>query len=185
MKGFLMGVIATLVVLSATVYLYFARGFAPVATSAPPMPFEKELARLALHARMDKEMPKAVPIEADEGNYLAGARLYLVHCASCHGLPGKPETAIARGEFPEPPQLFSDKGVTDDPPGETYWKTAGGIRLTGMPAFRESLSTTQIWQLSLLLAHADKLPPSVLAALKAPSGPEGAAADPSPVQPSR
>jgi thiosulfate dehydrogenase len=48
--------------------------------------------------------------------------------------------------------------VTDDPPAESYWKVAGGIRMTGMPGFGKSLSTTQMWQVSLLLAHADKLP---------------------------
>jgi hypothetical protein len=50
------------------------------------------------------------------------------------------------------------KGVTDDPPGETYWKVSGGIRITGMPGFVSSLSSTQMWQVSLLLANADKLP---------------------------
>ena len=139
------------------------------------MPFEKSLARLALHARLDRDMPKTVPIEADEANYLAGAHLYVEHCASCHGVPGRPETAIAQGEFPKPPQLFRGKGVTDDLPGETYWKTANGIRLTGMPGFAKNLSTTEMWQLSLLLANADKLPPSVLAALAGPPEPRGPA----------
>lgn len=171
MKGFFAGVVVTLVVLAAGGYLYFAGGFAPVATSAPPMPFEKTLASWALHARIEREMPKTVPIQADEANYLAGAHLYVEHCASCHGTPGRPETAIAQGEFPKPPQLFRGKGVTDDLPGETYWKIANGIRLTGMPGFGKSLSTTQVWQLSLLLANADKLPASVLAALAAPPEP--------------
>lgn len=139
MKGFMTGVVVTLMCLAAGVYVYFARGFAPVATGAPPMPFEKKFARLALHARLEKEMPRTVPIEATEAHYLAGAQAYLEHCAVCHGLPGRPETAIARGEFPKPPQLFEGKGVTDDPPGETYWKTANGIRLTGMPGFEASL----------------------------------------------
>jgi mono/diheme cytochrome c family protein len=54
--------------------------------------------------------------------------------------------------------------VSDDPPGETYWKAANGIRLTGMPAFKDTLTDTQIWQVSLLLANADKpLPPRALA----------------------
>ena len=54
-------------------------------------------------------------------------------------------------------------GVSDDPPGETFWKVANGIRLTGMPEFNEILTTTQIWQVSLLLANADKpLPPAAL-----------------------
>jgi mono/diheme cytochrome c family protein len=171
-------VVVTLAVLMAGAYSYFAGGFAPVATSAPPMPFEQRLARLALHARIEKEMPKSVPIAADDANYLAGATLYVEHCAPCHGLPGRPETAIAKGEFPRPPQLFRGKGVTDDEAGETYWKTANGIRLTGMPGFSNSLTTTQIWQLSLLLANADKLPASALAVLapaaEAKEPPQGA-----------
>jgi mono/diheme cytochrome c family protein len=63
--------------------------------------------------------------------------------------------------FPKPPQFFQGQGVTDDPVGETYWKAKNGIRLTGMPAYGPSLSEQQLWQASLLLAHADKLPPSV------------------------
>jgi thiosulfate dehydrogenase len=30
--------------------------------------------------------------------------------------------------------------------------------MTGMPGFEKTLSTTQMWQVSLLLANADKLP---------------------------
>jgi hypothetical protein len=30
--------------------------------------------------------------------------------------------------------------------------------MTGMPGFGKALSTTQMWQVSLLLANADKLP---------------------------
>lgn len=174
MKWFMMGMVVALVCVAAATYTYFAKGFAPVATGAPAMPFEKRLARLALHARIEKEIPRTVPIEAGETHYLAGAHTYLEHCAVCHGLPGKPETAIARGEFPRPPQLFEGKGVTDDPPGETYWKTANGIRLTGMPGFAKSLPETQIWEVALLLANADKLPGSVTVVLKGQSDPAGA-----------
>lgn len=57
-------------------------------------------------------------------------------------------------------------GVSDDPPGETYWKVANGIRLSGMPAYKDVLNETQMWQVSLLLANADKpLPPSVVSIL--------------------
>ena len=59
---------------------------------------------------------------------LAGAQIYKENCAVCHGLPGQPATAIARGMFPKPPALMQGKGVTDDEPGETYWKVVHGIR---------------------------------------------------------
>jgi mono/diheme cytochrome c family protein len=177
-KGFVLGVIATVLLFCGGVYAYFAGGFAPVGTAAQAMPFEKKLARMALHARVEKEMPKSAPIEGSEANYLAGAHGYIENCAVCHGLPNKAKTAIAAGEFPRPPQLFTGHGVTDDSAGETYWKTANGIRLTGMPAFKDSLSETEMWQISLLLANADKLPPTVTAALTeqpSPTAPPAAA----------
>lgn len=167
-KNFILGVIVAVVVIAAGVYFYFATGSAPVATSAQPMPFEGMLANKALHAKIDKEMPRTVPIAADDANYAGGAKVYRENCAVCHGLPGQPQTAIAAGEFPTPPRLFHGKGVTDDPAGETYWKVDNGIRLTGMPGFGKSLSTTQMWQVSLLLANADKLPASVQQTLAAP-----------------
>ncbi len=170
MGKFVFGLIVGLIVIPLGVYVYFSTGIAPVATSAPPMPFEKRLAGMALHARQEKEMPKTVPIAADETTYAVGAQVYKEHCAVCHGLPGVPQTAIAKGMFPKPPKLMEGTGVTDDPPGETYWKVAGGIRMTGMPGFDKDLSTTQMWQVSLLLANADKLPASVKDSLAVPPG---------------
>jgi thiosulfate dehydrogenase len=168
-KTFLIGLIVGLIVVPLCVYIYFATGGAPVATAASPMPFEKTLANAALHARVDKEMPKTVPVPADESNFIAGANVYRENCAVCHGFPGGTPTAISRGMYPKPPKLLEGKGVTDDPPGETYWKVANGIRLTGMPSFSESLSQTQMWQVSLLVANADKLPDSVKSALYRPA----------------
>jgi mono/diheme cytochrome c family protein len=79
--------------------------------------------------------------------------------------------------FPIPPQLWEkDEMVTDDPAGVTYWKVSNGIRMTGMPAFGETLTPTQMWQISLLLAKADKLPAQAQAALSKPT--EEAAATP-------
>ena len=70
--------------------------------------------------------------------------------------------------FPRPPELFKGTGVTDDPAGETYWKVSNGIRLSGMPAYGNTLSKDQMWQVSLLLANADKLPPPVRDNLQKP-----------------
>jgi thiosulfate dehydrogenase len=183
-KTFLIGLVIGLIALPLCVYIYFVTGNAPVATSAPPLPFEKTLAHGALNARVAKEMPKTVPVAADEPNLLAGAEVYRDNCAVCHGSPGGTPTAISRGMFPKPPKLLEGKGVTDDEPGETYWKVANGIRLTGMPGFTESLSQTQMWQVSLLAAHADKLPESVKTALYRPvAQPPTQAAPPVPSAP--
>lgn len=171
MGKFIFGLVIGVVGVFAVVYLYFATGIAPVATSAPAMPFERKFARMDLHARIDKEAPKAAPIAADDAAYSAGAEIYKEHCAVCHGLPGQPQTAIAKGMYPKPPKLMEGTGVTDDPAGETYWKVSGGIRMTGMPAFEKSLSTTQMWQVSVMLANADKMPQSIKDSLTAPPAP--------------
>ena len=163
-----LGILVGLAAVALGVYFYFATGRAPVGTSEPPMPFEKKLAQAALNARVERDMPKTVPIQPDEPNLAAGATLYREHCAVCHGMPGQKKTSIAKGMYPHPPELTEGKGVTDDEPGESYWKVANGIRLTGMPGFRSTLSETQLWQISLLVANADKLPKPVADALAGP-----------------
>ena len=149
-----------------------ALGLAPVATSSAPLPFEELIAGIALDARVNKEAPKSSPMQPSDEVYAAGAHIYRTNCAVCHGLPGQDQTAIAKGEFPKPPEFFKGKGVTEDPSGVTYWKVANGIRLTGMPGFTGSLSTDQMWQVSLLLANADKLPTPVRTALQQPLLPQ-------------
>jgi mono/diheme cytochrome c family protein len=168
---FILGLIIGLVILPICGYMYFRFGYAPVATSAAPMPFEKKMASLALRARIRAEAPKDVPIQPDEPNLTAGARIYVANCAFCHGLPNEAsEPPAAKGMFPVPPQLFNtDDMVTDDPPGQTYWKISNGIRMTGMPSFSKSLSPTEMWQVSLLLAKADKIPDQTKAVLAAGS----------------
>jgi mono/diheme cytochrome c family protein len=172
-KKFLFGLILGLLIPAIIGYCYFSLGYAPVATSAPPMPFEKTLARMALHARITKEAPaKAAPVPADEPNLTQGAATYTANCAFCHGLPNQKATMAAKGMFPLPPQLFEkDQMVTDDPVGVTYWKVSKGIRMTGMPGFGEMLTPTQVWQVSLLLANADKLSPATQAELSKAAAP--------------
>jgi thiosulfate dehydrogenase len=157
MKRFIQGFVTAVGLMVVGVAGYVGLGLAPVATASAPLPFEQLVTGIALHARV-----------STEDVYTAGARTYRNNCAVCHGLPGQEQTAIAKGEFPKPPELFDGKGVTDDPVGDTYWVVANGIRLTGMPGFTGSLGSDQMWQVSLLLANADKLPPAVKRVLEAP-----------------
>lgn len=162
MRTFLLGVVVTLVALFLGIYVYFAFGFVPAATAAQAMPFEKTLARMGLNSHIKKEMPKSVPanIQMNDATYQEAANIYKDQCAFCHGLPNQPQPPAAKGEYPKPPQLWRGHGVTDDEPGETYWKIANGIRLTGMPAYKPSVPEQQLWEVTMLLKNADKLPPS-------------------------
>ncbi len=165
-KSLLLGIVIGVLLVAAGVYFYFSSGRAPVAASAPPMPFEKTFARMGLHAYLDKLPHPKSPVPDDEANLRAGALVYREDCAVCHGLPGSDKTAIARGMFPPPPPLFQGKGGTDDE-WESYWKVENGIRMSGMPEFKGSLTESQIWQVSVLVKNADKLPPAVRSDLAA------------------
>jgi mono/diheme cytochrome c family protein len=165
LKGLLVGILLGVLLAVAGVWFYFTTGRAPVAVTDPPLPFEKKLAHGALNARIEKQGPKESPVPADEANYLAAAEVYKQNCAGCHGLPGEEKTTIAQGMYPDPPQLFHGIGVTDDPAWETHWKAENGIRMTGMPGFKGRLTEKQLWQVSQLLANADKISASVKSAL--------------------
>jgi mono/diheme cytochrome c family protein len=166
------GVILGLVLVPSALLAWFHWGQVPVAVADPPLPMEKQITHVALDARIARELQGTPPIQADQDNLVAGAQIYRDQCAACHGFHGRPSTFAAH-MYPSAPALWEKHknkdvvGVGDDPPGETYWKVANGIRLTGMPSFKDTLTETQMWQVSLLLASADKpLPPAALAIVR-------------------
>lgn len=177
--GFLLGVF----LLPVIVGMWIWRGHMPVAVADPSFPEERQIAGSLLDQRIEREMVKVPPITVDETNLVAGAHIYSENCAVCHGLHGKP-SAFGAHMFPDAPPLWEKHqhgngeailGVTDDPFGETYWKVANGIRLTGMPAYKDLLSETEMWQVTLLLGNADKpLPPAAVEILRGET-PESAA----------
>jgi len=168
MVRILFGIVLGLVLAPVAVMGWFRFGHPPVAVADPPLPFERWIVKIPLNARIDSEMVKTPPIQADENAFVAGAEIYRDQCAACHGFYGKP-ASFAAHMYPPAPALWVKHGkkgvvgVSDDPPGETFWKVSNGIRLSGMPSFKDMLSETQMWQVSLLLANSDKpLPPAVL-----------------------
>ncbi len=184
MGRFLLGIVIGILLVPLAVYLYFSYGNVPVAVNDKPLPDEKLITSVPLEARIHREMVQNPPIQANEDTFIAGAHIYADQCAVCHGLHNKP-SIVGTHEFPAAPALWKQHrnstvvGVSDDPPGETEWKVANGIRLTGMPAYKDALNETQIWQVSLLLANADKsLPPSVIAILNGETVPSAMGAIP-------
>lgn len=170
MGKFFIGLLIGLVLVPLGFYFYLRSGNAPVATSAPPMPMERFLVRTAMHATIRHHEKPIHLTNVNNETLVAGAHTYLDDCAVCHGLPGQPPTAVAKGMFPRPPQFFrSNAKKIDDPAGEVYWKVKNGIRLTGMPGFHASLNEAQIRELTGFLENATSLPPAAMAVLKAPT----------------
>jgi hypothetical protein len=187
---FLIGLIFGIVLVPLAFLAYFTYGNMPVAVSDPPLPHEAELVHIPLDARIQKEMI-STHMMPDQPTLTAGARIYTERCAFCHGLHNKP-AAVGNHMYPDAPPLLEAHrndpnvvGVSDDSVGETYWKVENGIRLTGMPSFKAQLSDTEMWQVSIFLANANKpMPPAVLDILnRAPAPPTDAPIHPAASEP--
>ncbi|HEV2136679.1 MAG TPA: cytochrome c [Terracidiphilus sp.] len=180
------GLIIGILLVPLGIMVWFHWGNPPVAVADHPLPFEKQITSVPLHARIDREMVKTPPLEPTDDNLVAGAQIYSDNCAFCHGQKGK-NSDFGAHMFPGAPQLWRKHprgdvvGVSDDPPGETYWKVSNGIRLTGMPAFDKILSDQQMWQVTLLLANANKQLPPAADVMVSPA-PPAAPAPPAPAK---
>jgi thiosulfate dehydrogenase len=157
------GVVFTVAAAIVGVYLLVQKGLIPANADEKPGRLETWIAETSLDAALRRDAPKQDnPVELTEQNLGSGVHLFAQNCAVCHGSAqgAASPSPIAKGLYQRPPQLATD-GVEDDPEGVTFWKIKHGIRLTGMPSFRNSLTDQQIWTLALFLKHMDKLPPAV------------------------
>ena len=81
-----------------------------------------------------------------------GTEHFADHCAICHGAPGVPKGEIARGLYPQPPDLaVTSKRYTGS---ELFWIIKHGIKMTGMPAWTDH-SDDELWA---TVAFIEKLP---------------------------
>ena len=166
MRGFILGVAASALVALVGGFVVIESGLIPANADATPGGLELWAAGTSLSATVNREAPKGGnPVALSDEHLTEGVKLYGEHCAICHGTAAGDASAspVAKGLYPKPPQLGTD-GVEDDPEGYSHWKIKHGIRLTGMPSWKDSLSDTQIWTLALFLKHMDKLPPNAQAA---------------------
>jgi thiosulfate dehydrogenase len=178
MRKYVLVFVAGILLVPAAIYLYLRSGYAPVSTSASPLPFERFFAKLAMRATLSHDVPKADTAPPTEADLKAGANLYRENCALCHGLPNSPQTAISKGMYPHPPQFFRpDQPTTYDASRpfrpfnpKAYWKVKNGVRLTGMPGFKGSLTEEQIREVSHFVGNARNLPPAVMATLEGKPG---------------
>lgn len=156
--SFIFGFVAAIVLLVLSAFVYLRYGHPPVATADAAFPMEAQIVHIPLDARIQRDL-KSPPFTVDEASLQAGAHLYVAQCSSCHGTPGH-DVPYAKYMYPTTPQLWKKHGdvvgVSDDDVAESYWKIENGIRLSGMPSYQHVLSTTQMWQIALLVKNADQ-----------------------------
>jgi mono/diheme cytochrome c family protein len=160
MRKFILGVLVTLLILIIGAAGYAMLGFFPTPANVEPPHWETHFAMGAVDASMERHAPRVTnPLTPTDQNLEDGMKLYTMRCALCHGgLDRKPST-LATSFYPPPPNLISDP--PDDPEWHIFYTIRTGVRYTGMPAWDKTLSSDEMWKITMLLSHLDKLPPGV------------------------
>jgi len=97
------------------------------------------------------------PASASAAQVAAGYCAYETHCVACHGAAGVARQPWAGGMEPQPPYLLD---VTEKfTPAELFWIVRNGIKMTGMPSWKDSLTDAQLWEVVAWLEASRRLPP--------------------------
>jgi thiosulfate dehydrogenase len=169
MLKFLVGFATAVVVLLLAVFCYVRLGFVDPRADVPIGSLESKIAMPALDAAVDRRAPDTKnPLQPTDENLTAGIKVYQTNCASCHGDIHQPHGALADGFYPRAPQFLED--APDMPENQNFYIIQHGVRLSGMPAWKQVLSEKETWQVTTLLSHLDKLPPQVSDGWKAMAG---------------
>jgi len=170
MRGFIAGIVFTLLGLAVGIVAVSHLGLYPIGADNPPGAIERSLAMRALDVYADKHKPEMEnPVQPTDDNLSEGARLYESHCALCHG-GAKARMSPLRERFNPPvPQLIAS--IPEDEDSWVFWVTKHGARMTGMPSWDGILSDDQIWKVVAFIKHSDKLSPAVEAAWRKAAAP--------------
>lgn len=157
MRGFVLGVIVTLLVVFGGAYFYATTGhFDTRAVPNAPGTFERRTANKSVDEWVDEHAPKQDnPFQPTMENIVAGSKVYEDKCAFCHGSLTQPISPMQKNFYPPVPQLMTR--TPDDPDGNLFYVTKYGIRLTAMPGWDGVLSDDDIWKAVLFVKNSSKM----------------------------
>ena len=162
MRGFILGVIITLVVLFGGLLLFLKLGMVDVRAAQPISSIEHELAEMAMDSSVERRAPHTEnPIQPTDDNLMTGAMLYEKNCSLCHGSAADKGHVSPMGQafYPHVPQII--RRIPGDEDWHLFYVTKYGIRDTGMPAWEKSMKDDDIWRVISFIKHSDKLSPTV------------------------
>jgi len=157
MRGFITGVIITLLVLCVGGYFYATTGHFDIrAVGNTPSDFERHAAMKSLDEWVDQHAPKqANPFQPTMDNIMDGSMTYDKHCASCHGSLKQPVSPLRTKFYPPVPQLMSR--TPDDPDGNLFYVIKYGVRYTAMPGWDGVLSDDDIWKTVVFMKNSAQM----------------------------
>jgi thiosulfate dehydrogenase len=162
MRSFIIGILVTVLAGFVGAVVYTRAGFAPIEADVNAGSWEKFLLGGAVDPAVERRAPHLQnPIAITDANLTEGMKLYVRHCASCHGGLDKKPSPLGQAFLPKAPQLL--RRPMRDPEWQTMYVTQHGIRRTGMPGWSTILTDEQMWKMTAFLTRAANLPPAVQA----------------------
>jgi mono/diheme cytochrome c family protein len=156
----LLGFAAAVVLLLLAGFAWVRLGFVDPRADVAESVLERRVAMPSLDASLDRHAPEARnPVAATEINLVAGMKTYQNNCAGCHGDIHQPHAIFGEEFYPRVPQFMEE--APDMPENQNFYVIQHGVRLSGMPAWKSSLTEQEMWQVTTFLSHIDKLPPQV------------------------
>jgi mono/diheme cytochrome c family protein len=114
----------------------------------PPSPQETALANAAKDVAIPLEAGKMKnPLPATGEIVSQGHEIFLGTCAECHGADARADTTIGRNMAP-PAMDLTSAHVQHWKDAELFWIIQNGVRHTGMPAWKSSISENDTWKLA-------------------------------------
>ena len=139
------------------------RGFSALATPSAFEVFAATMARKLAVPSSYRQLHNPLPPSAE--NIRRGMEHFADHCAPCHANDGGGQTVYGKGLYPKPPDLRA-AGTQNKSDGELYYTIDNGVRLSGMPAFREIHTAEKTWRLILFIRHLPQITPEELNEMK-------------------
>jgi mono/diheme cytochrome c family protein len=160
MRNFILGMVVAVVALAIVGAGAALLGLLPTRANASPPEWESHFAMSALDNAVERHAARQNnPVPATDANLIDGLKIYSVNCAGCHGGIDRKPAEFGRSFYPPAPNFIQEGD--DDPEWHIYYVVHNGIRYTGMPAWDKTLSETEMWKVTALLARMEKLPPAV------------------------
>jgi len=150
--------IAIVVVVPVGIFAYVKSGVFNVGAASPHTKLTTWLTHeTMIHSVRRQAREIIAPPSASPANILAGFCAYETHCVACHGAAGVARQRWVSGMEPQPPYLLDETSRFTPP--QLFWIVRNGIKMTGMPSWRNAMSEQQTWEVVAWLEASNKLSP--------------------------
>ena len=119
----------------------------------PPSRFETETINLAKHRVFVGGRDQKNPLPDSHQNWDEGKEAFTHYCVACHGMDGQ-NTGVPFVDHISPPiPSLASKEVQGYSDGQLKWILDNGIRPSGMPGSKGTLSDDELWSIVVFLRH--------------------------------